>query len=61
VLLIHIDPPQRIGRWYSVEITPTLFETGAVVCRWGSRRTAPSASAGESRCACHSLNFFVSL
>lgn len=40
MLLVHIDPIQRMDRWYSVEVAPTLFEACVVVCRWGSRRTA---------------------
>lgn len=37
--LIRVDPVQRMNRWYSVSVQPTLFDQAAVVLAWGSRRT----------------------
>jgi hypothetical protein len=40
VLLTRIDPARRCFRWYSVSVEPTLFDPCAVVCSWGSLKTA---------------------
>jgi len=39
-LLTRIDPARRCCRWYRVHVQPTLLEPFAVVCEWGSLRTA---------------------
>ena len=40
MILIHTDHAANMDRWYTVDVQPTLFADVAVVCRWGSRRTA---------------------
>ena len=40
MILIRINAAQQMDRWYSVDVQPTLFADTAVVCRWGSRRSA---------------------
>lgn len=40
MLLVRIDHEKRMDRWYAVFATMTLFGEPAVLCMWGSRRTA---------------------
>lgn len=54
--LIRVDPEKRMDRWYAVFAILTLFGEPAVLCLWGSRRTAyqrgrliPCASMEEAR------------
>lgn len=54
--LIRVDPEKRMDRWYAVFAILDLFGEPAVLCMWGSRRTAyqrhrliPCASTAEAR------------
>lgn len=40
MLLIKTDPEAHIDRWYLIVVQPTLLDESAVICAWGSRRTA---------------------
>lgn len=40
MLLIKTDPEAHIDRWYLIVVQPTLLDKSAVICAWGSRRTA---------------------
>lgn len=36
----RVDPEANMDRWYMVFVQASLFDPVAVVCAWGSRRTA---------------------
>jgi len=36
----RVDPEEDMDRWYMVFVQATLLDSVAVVCAWGSRRTA---------------------
>jgi predicted DNA-binding WGR domain protein len=38
VSLKRVDAEQRMDRWYTVMVQPTLLDSVAVICAWGSRR-----------------------
>jgi predicted DNA-binding WGR domain protein len=60
--LVRIQPAEGMFRWYSVTVTPTLFEPFEVLCQWGSLRTRyqrfrllPCASQEEAQCLAHRI------
>jgi predicted DNA-binding WGR domain protein len=38
--LIRVDPDKHMDRRYSVAVQPTLLDSVAVICVWGSRRSS---------------------
>jgi predicted DNA-binding WGR domain protein len=36
----RVDPEEGMDRWYMVFVQASLFDPAAVICAWGSRRTA---------------------
>jgi len=40
IVLIRVGPAKGMDRWYCVSVGPGLLDEWAVVCAWGSRRTA---------------------
>jgi predicted DNA-binding WGR domain protein len=62
MLLIKVDPEAHIDRWYLIVVQPTLLDKSAVICAWGSRRTAyqrsrifPVATAEEAHALAQKL------
>lgn len=56
--LIRIDPARHMDRWYTVMVQPTLLDSVAVICAWGSRRSRyqrlrvlPAPSAEDAQAA----------
>ncbi len=37
--LERVDPDARANRWYAVGVQPSLLDSMAVICFWGSRET----------------------